>query len=100
MAANFHGLFVAWRWILLPSTRRRAVSLSGQPAGGQNLPHLVAHALTEAIKDEQQQRARDQADEDHAHPQLADHQQVDPQRQRAEVHLETDSSWSDTWSQR
>lgn len=51
----------------------------------------MAQTLTEAVQDEQQQRGWNQTDQDHAQPQLTNHQQVNPQRQRAEVHLHTDT---------
>lgn len=56
-------------------------------AGSERLHHLMAETLTEPVEDEQQQSGRNQTHQDHAHPQLTNHQQVDPQRQRAEVHL-------------
>lgn len=56
-------------------------------ACGERLHQLMTQTLTEAVEDEQQQRGRNQADQDHTQPQLTNHQQVNPQRQRAEVHL-------------
>lgn len=51
----------------------------------------MAETLTETVQNEQKQSGRNQADQDDAQPQLTDHQQVDPQRKRAEVHLDTDT---------
>lgn len=68
-------------------------SSSRQRVGARckRLHHLMAETLTEAIQDEQQQRGRNQTDQDHAQPQLTNHQQVNSQRQGAEVHLYTDT---------
>lgn len=52
---------------------------------GDGLHDLVAQTLAEAIEYAKDQGGGHQADQDHSHCELLDHQQVDPQWQRAEV---------------
>lgn len=46
----------------------------------------MAQALAEAVEDEEKQGGGHQADQDDPQSELLDHEQIDAQRQRAEVH--------------
>ena len=59
----------------------------------QRLQQLVTETLAEAIEDAEQQGEGNQADQDHPQPQLTNHQQVDPQGEGAEVHLQTNTRY-------
>lgn len=52
---------------------------------GNGLHDLVAQTLAEAVEHTKDQGGGHQADQDHSHRELLDHQQVDPQWQRAKV---------------
>ena len=59
----------------------------------QRLQQLVTEALAEAVEDAEQQGEGNQADQDHPQPQLTNHQQVDPEGEGAEVHLQTNTRY-------
>ena len=63
----------------------------------QRLQQLVTETLAEAVEDAEQQGEGYQADQDHPQPQLTNHQQVDPQGEGAEVHLQTNNRYQPCW---